>query len=382
MRSVVVVLPASMCAMMPMLRVFSSDPVLAMSLIPVSHFAHRKGPFRAPCSVSCSPGASYVVEVSIALKRRQPAVRRVLGGAGLGAEAVPEAANDASRGPALAQAPERRFWGSDAGCGPVRLAAARADGVAARLLVIADFSTISYRTIGIGRVQQPRRSRGLLDGRPCPARLRAGDPGWAGVRDGSRSGRRPQPGGGAGGVRDRGRGAGHLGIASDYPTRDDQRGLDARYSDVTGHLGSAFKLELVGRVLLVLTGGLALVRPGAGAAGEPAEGGYKGAGGGGRGAFPRDGSVMRGPRDRGDPQGLTSFKAGGVFCGPFCRGEVRGGGGRGITRYQEIADRPPDMFASLGDSRPIRPGARPFARSSWRGATEPSSLRRRVRACA
>ena len=52
-----------------------------------------------------------------------------------------------------------------------------------------------------------------------------------------------------------------IALAIDLPKLDDKRGLDALYDDVVGHAGSAFKIELAAGVLLVLVGGLALVRP-------------------------------------------------------------------------------------------------------------------------
>jgi len=52
-----------------------------------------------------------------------------------------------------------------------------------------------------------------------------------------------------------------IALAIDLPKLDDKRGLNALYDDVVGHAGSAFKVELVAGVLLVLVGGLALVRP-------------------------------------------------------------------------------------------------------------------------
>ena len=180
-----------------------------------------------------------------------------------GAEAVPEAANDASRGPAA------RAGGRDGGFG-ARIRAAGLLGwvllaltaIAALLLVIADFSTISYRTIGIGACSS-REAPGVC------STVGHDQHGYALVILGVLAFVM-----GVGAAAGRSRAAalavfaiggvvvGIFGIAIDYPTRDDQRGLDARYSDVSGHLGSAFKLELVGGVLLVLAGGLALARPG------------------------------------------------------------------------------------------------------------------------
>jgi hypothetical protein len=133
--------------------------------------------------------------------------------------------------------------------------------VAAAVLVVADFSRISYRTIGIGACGT-RENPGV-----CSTVAHA-QHGYALVILGLLA---LVMGMGAAVGRSRAAalatvaiGATVLGIAiaADYPTRDDQRGLDARYSDVQGHLGPAFKLELVGGVLLVLTGGLALARPG------------------------------------------------------------------------------------------------------------------------
>ena len=51
-----------------------------------------------------------------------------------------------------------------------------------------------------------------------------------------------------------------IALAIDLPKLDDTRDLEALYDDVVGHTGSAFKLELTAGVLLVLVGGLALMR--------------------------------------------------------------------------------------------------------------------------
>jgi hypothetical protein len=55
-----------------------------------------------------------------------------------------------------------------------------------------------------------------------------------------------------------------IALAVDLPKLDDKRGLDVRYNDVAAHTGTAFRLELVGGVLLLLAGGLALARAGSG----------------------------------------------------------------------------------------------------------------------
>jgi hypothetical protein len=137
------------------------------------------------------------------------------------------------------------------------------------VLLVAEFSTISYRTIGIGA---------------CDNRIQA--PGVCSTSGHSQHGF-------AlaiiavvsivmawGAVVGRSRAAGAaliaLGITvllialiGDFPDRNDTRGLEARYTGAVGHLGSGFKLELVGGVLLLLVGGLALARPEPGATREP-----------------------------------------------------------------------------------------------------------------
>jgi hypothetical protein len=128
------------------------------------------------------------------------------------------------------------------------------------LLVVADFSTISYRSIGIGA---------------CPER--------AGTEVCTTSGHESHAFAlviltplalvmAWGGVIGRSRAAALalaaigltvlvIALAIDSPKLDDTRNLDALYDDVAGHTGSAFKVELVGGVLLLLAGGLTLVRP-------------------------------------------------------------------------------------------------------------------------
>src|SRR3954468_14718380 len=79
-----------------------------------------------------------------------------------GAEAVPEAANDASRGSARRTRPVRGdFWGRirDSGrLGWLLLALALAGAV---VLLVAEFSTISYRTIGIGACDNRIQASGV-----------------------------------------------------------------------------------------------------------------------------------------------------------------------------------------------------------------------------
>jgi hypothetical protein len=54
---------------------------------------------------------------------------------------------------------------------------------------------------------------------------------------------------------------GLIALAIDFPKLDDKRGLDTFYNDVTAHTGTGYRLELVGGVLLLLAGGLAVFRP-------------------------------------------------------------------------------------------------------------------------
>jgi hypothetical protein len=178
-----------------------------------------------------------------------------------GAEAVPEAANDASRGHST------RTGGSGSGFGR-RIRSAGPLGwlllalalVGAVLLVVADFSTISYRTIGIGA---------------CPDRAQPGVCSTAGHESHAFALLVLAPIAllmALGAVVGRSRAAAVavivvgiavlvIALAIDRPKLDGTRNLDALYDDVQGHSGSGYKLELVGGVLTVLVGGLALVRP-------------------------------------------------------------------------------------------------------------------------
>jgi hypothetical protein len=139
---------------------------------------------------------------------------------------------------------------------------------AALVLVIAEFSTMSYRTIGIGACPDRAGTSvcrttgheshafallilvpvalvmawGAVVGRSRAAAIALGCVGVAVLV---------------------------IALAIDLPKLDDKRNLDALYDDVGGHTGAAFRLELVGGVLLFLVAGLALVRPEPGAAAEP-----------------------------------------------------------------------------------------------------------------
>ena len=53
-----------------------------------------------------------------------------------------------------------------------------------------------------------------------------------------------------------------IALAIDLPSLDDQRGLEKLYNDVGTHTGWGFRLELLGGVLMLLVGGLAVGRLG------------------------------------------------------------------------------------------------------------------------
>jgi uncharacterized protein YndB with AHSA1/START domain len=132
--------------------------------------------------------------------------------------------------------------------------------VAAVLLVVADFSQISYRTIGIGACVD-RAGTGV-----CTT---AGhDSHWYSLVILAPLGLLMTLGAVAGRSRAAALAAAAVGavvlvisLAIDLPKLHDKRNLDALYDDVVGHTGTAFKLELVGGVLFLLVGGLAVVRP-------------------------------------------------------------------------------------------------------------------------
>jgi hypothetical protein len=154
---------------------------------------------------------------------------------------------------------------------------------AAVLLVAADFSTISFRTIGIGACSDrvdPGVCRTAGHDSHSYVLVAVGLVGlvmaWGAVVGRSR----------AAGVAVAALGVVVLfiALAVDLPKLDDKRGLEVRYNDVSAHTGTAFKLELAGGVLLLLAGGLALVRAGSeGKAWQPRRrrrGGGDGAGAG------------------------------------------------------------------------------------------------------
>jgi hypothetical protein len=179
-----------------------------------------------------------------------------------GAEAVPEAANDASRGSATrAGAAGVGIAGRIKDSGPlgwVLLAVALAGAV---MLVAADFSTVSYRTIGIGacssRAADPSVCTTLGHESHAYALLLLAPlalvMAWGAMVGRSRAAAVALTA--VGGV------VLLIALAIDVPKLHDKRNLNLLYDKVEGHTGTGFKLELLGGVLLILAGGLALARP-------------------------------------------------------------------------------------------------------------------------
>jgi hypothetical protein len=175
-----------------------------------------------------------------------------------GAEAVPEAANDASRGSAGRVG---GFLARIQASGPLGWALLLLALVAAVLLVVADFSEISRRTIGIGACGERvdpgvcrtvgHESHAFVLVVLAPAALLMA---WGAVVGRSRAAAVALAV--LGGV------VLFIALAIDLPKLDDKRGLDVLYDapSVEAHTGPAFKIELVGGVLLLLVGGLALLR--------------------------------------------------------------------------------------------------------------------------
>jgi hypothetical protein len=128
------------------------------------------------------------------------------------------------------------------------------------LLVVADFSTLSYRSIGIGACPS-RESPGVCE---TIAHDQHGyalviiAPVAALMAFGAAIGRSRAA---ALAVMVLGLVVLGIGWFGDRPKLDSKRGLEARYTDVKAHTGEAYKLELAGGVLLFLAGGLALLRP-------------------------------------------------------------------------------------------------------------------------
>jgi hypothetical protein len=133
--------------------------------------------------------------------------------------------------------------------------------VATILLVVAEFSTISYRTIGIGACSDRvgggvcrtsgHSSHGFALLILAPVALVMA---WGAVVGRSRAAAIALACLGVVVL-------GLIALAIDFPKLDDKRGLDTFYNDVTAHTGTGYRLELVGGVLLLLAGGLAVFRP-------------------------------------------------------------------------------------------------------------------------
>jgi hypothetical protein len=139
--------------------------------------------------------------------------------------------------------------------------------VGAIVLIVAEFSTISYRTIGIGACSDRvgggvchttgHESHGFaLLILAVVALVMA----WGAVVGRSRAAAIALASIGAVVLL--------IAVAIDAPKLHDKRGLDTFYNGVVPHTGTAFYLELVGGVLLLLAGGLAVGRQEPGA--EPA----------------------------------------------------------------------------------------------------------------
>jgi hypothetical protein len=162
------------------------------------------------------------------------------------------------------------FAGRIRDCGPLGWALILTVVVAAVLLVVAEFVTISYRTIGIGACSDrvsadvchtsghESHSFALLVLVPLALVM-----GWGAVVGRSRAASFALAAVGVAVL--------VIALVIDLPKLHDKRGLDVLYAPpVLGHTGSAFKVELTGGVLLLLAGGLALARVGGVAGGAGA----------------------------------------------------------------------------------------------------------------
>jgi hypothetical protein len=126
---------------------------------------------------------------------------------------------------------------------------------------VAEFSTISFRSIGIGACSDrvdagvcqtlghESHSFALLILAPVALVM-----GWGAVVGRSRAA--------AVAVAAIGVAVLVIALAIDQPKLGDRRNLNIRYNEVQAHTGSAFRVELTAGVLLLLAGGLALVRAG------------------------------------------------------------------------------------------------------------------------
>src|SRR3954451_3364006 len=179
-----------------------------------------------------------------------------------GAEAVPEAANDASRGSAgRTDADHGDFSRRIRDSGRLGWVLLGLAVVAAVVLVVAEFSTVSYRTIGIGACADrvgPDKCRTIGHDAHAYALVILAVVGlvmaWGAVVGRSRAAAFATAAIGIAVL--------VIALALDLPSLDDKRGLEKLYNDVGTHAGTGFRLGLVGGVLLLLVGGLAVGRLG------------------------------------------------------------------------------------------------------------------------
>jgi hypothetical protein len=177
-----------------------------------------------------------------------------------GAEAVPEAANDASRGSAARTGARRAdFWVRIRDSGRLGWLLLALSLVAAVVLVAAEFSTVSYRTIGIGACADRvgvDKCRTVGHDAHAYALIILAVVGlamaWGAVVGRSRAAAWATIAVGVAVL--------VIALALDATSLSDQRGLEKLYNDVGTHVGTGFRLELIGGVLLLLVGGLAVGR--------------------------------------------------------------------------------------------------------------------------
>ena len=129
------------------------------------------------------------------------------------------------------------------------------------MLVVAEFSTVSYRTIGIGACADrvgPDKCRTIGHDAHAYSLLILAVVGlvmaWGAVAGRSRAAAYATAAIGIAVL--------VIALVIDLPSLDDKRGLEKLYNDVGTHVGNGFRLELLGGVLLLLVGGLAVGRLG------------------------------------------------------------------------------------------------------------------------
>ena len=156
MRSVVVVLPASMCAMIPMLRVLSSATLRAMFSSFSFVSGQKKGPCRARCCVEESPGA---VLFGRSLHRASSPLAAALRTTWLSGIAI--GGSPAAKRPVMVAGDRRREWPDFAL--PVRDPRARGAGgpalaaAAALLMLLSAFTTVVSVDVASGSCEVAER---------------------------------------------------------------------------------------------------------------------------------------------------------------------------------------------------------------------------------